>query len=41
MASAWDIADSYADSDVKIHADIRGCGAPIHLYSLYSNFGTF
>ena len=31
MTSAWNIAD--ADTDVKIHADIRGCGsgAPIHL----------
>ena len=33
MTSARNIAD--ADTDVKIHADIRGCGsgcgAPIHL----------
>ena len=29
MTSAQNIADSGAD--VKIHADIRGCGAPIHL----------
>ena len=30
------IADADTDADVKIHADIRGCGsgcgAPIHLY---------
>ena len=34
MTSAINIADT----DVKIHADIRGCqsgcGAPIHLYSI-------
>ena len=36
MTSAWNIADPDADADIKIHADIRGCGsgcgAPIHLY---------
>ena len=35
MTSAWNIADADTDADVKIPADIRGCGsgcgAPIHL----------
>ena len=35
MKSAGNIADENTDADVKIHADIRGCGsgcgAPIHL----------
>ena len=32
MTSARNIADADTDADVKIHADIRGCGsgAPIH-----------
>ena len=29
MTSAWNIADLAVDADVKIHADIRRCGAPI------------
>ena len=30
MISAWNIADP--DAAVKINANIRGCGTPIHLY---------